>query len=186
MELIVILLVVVAIAGYVIALYNGLVTKRQMVEEGWSGIDVQLKRRTDLIPNLMETVKGYMAHERETLEAVVNARAKATSVVSSGPEARAKAEGELSSALGRLLAVAEAYPDLKANTTFLEFQDALRTVEDEIQMSRRYYNGAVRNLNVAVESFPSNLVANNFGFQKAEYFELENEADRAVPSVKFT
>lgn len=186
MELIIILLVVVAIAGYVIALYNGLVSKRQMVEEGWSGIDVQLKRRTDLIPNLMETVKGYMAHERETLEAVVNARAKATSTAAAGPEARAKAEGELSSALGRLLAVAEAYPDLKANTTFLEFQDALRTVEDEIQMSRRYYNGAVRNLNVAVESFPSNLVANNFGFRKAEYFELENEADRAVPSVKFT
>lgn len=160
----VILLLVVGIAGYAIVIYNSLVSNRQMVREGWSGIDVQLKRRTDLIPNLMETVKGYMAHERETLDAVVNARAKATSAASAGPEARAKAEGELSAALGRLLAIAEAYPDLKANTTFLEFQTALQQVEDEIQMSRRYYNGAVRNLNIQVESFPSNLVANAFKF----------------------
>lgn len=181
----IILLIVVGIAGYAIVIYNSLVSNRQMVKEGWSGIDVQLKRRTDLIPNLMETVKGYMAHERETLDAVVNARAKATSVQSAGPEARAKAEGELSSALGRLIAVAEAYPDLKANTTFLEFQAALQGVEDEIQMSRRYYNGAVRNLNIQVESVPSNIIANAFGFRQAEYFELENEAERAVPQVKF-
>lgn len=181
----VILLLVVGIAGYAIVIYNSLVSNRQMVREGWSGIDVQLKRRTDLIPNLMETVKGYMAHERETLDAVVNARAKATSASAAGPEARAKAEGELSAALGRLLAIAEAYPDLKANTTFLEFQTALQGVEDEIQMSRRYYNGAVRNLNIQVESFPSNLVANAFKFEQAEYFELENEAERAVPQVKF-
>ena len=181
----VILALVVGVAGYAIIIYNSLVKNRQMVEEGWSGIDVQLKRRTDLIPNMMETVKGYMGHERETLEAVVQARANATSAVASGPEARAKAEGELSSALGRLLAVAEAYPDLKANTTFLEFQQALQTVEDEIQMSRRYYNGAVRNLNIQVESFPSNLLANAFNFIKAQYFELENEADRQAPSVKF-
>ncbi len=181
----VILLLVVGIAGYAIIIYNSLVSHRQMVREGWSGIDVQLKRRTDLIPNLMETVKGYMAHERETLDAVVNARAKATSAAAAGPEARAKAEGELSAALGRLLAIAEAYPDLKANTTFLEFQTALQRVEDEIQMARRYYNGAVRNLNIQVESFPSNLVANAFRFEQAEYFELENEAERAVPQVKF-
>jgi LemA protein len=181
----VILLLVVGIAGYAIVIYNSLVSNRQMVREGWSGIDVQLKRRTDLIPNLMETVKGYMAHERETLDAVVNARAKATSAATAGPEARAKAEGELSAALGRLLAIAEAYPDLKANTTFLEFQTALQGVEDEIQMSRRYYNGAVRNLNIQVESFPSNLIANAFKFEQAEYFELENEAERAVPQVKF-
>ncbi|WP_338722658.1 LemA family protein [Devosia sp. XK-2] len=181
----VILLIVVGVVGYAIVIYNGLVSNRQMVREGWSGIDVQLKRRTDLIPNLMETVKGYMAHERETLDAVVNARAKATSAASAGPEVRAKAEGELSAALGRLLAIAEAYPDLKANTTFLEFQTALQGVEDEIQMARRYYNGAVRNLNIQVESFPSNLVANAFKFEQAEYFELENEADRAVPQVKF-
>jgi LemA protein len=181
----IILGVVVLAAFYAIAIYNGLVKNRQMVEEGWSGIDVQLKRRTDLIPNLLETVKGYMSHERETLEAVTNARAAATAAANGTPEQRAAAEGQLSAALGRLIATAEAYPDLKANTTFLEFQAALQTVEDEIQMSRRYYNGATRNLNVMVESFPSNLVANGFGFKKAEYFELENEADRAVPTVKF-
>lgn len=178
--------VVVVAALYAIATYNGLVKKRQMVEEGWSGIDVQLKRRTDLIPNLLETVKGYMSHERETLEAVTSARANATAAANGTPEQRAAAEGQLSSALGRLIATTEAYPDLKANTTFLEFQEALQTVEDEIQMSRRYYNGAVRNLNVQVESFPSNLVANGFGFNKAQYFELENEAERAVPTVKFS
>ncbi|MGV3576045.1 MAG: LemA family protein [Devosia sp.] len=181
----VILALVVAAAGYAITIYNGLVKNRQMVEEGWSGIDVQLKRRTDLIPNLMETVKGYMTHERETLEAVTKARAAATSAANGTPEQRAAAEGQLSSALGRLIATAEAYPDLKANSNFLEFQTALQTVEDEIQMSRRYYNGAVRNLNVQVESFPSNLVANAFKFIKAQYFELENEADRQVPNVKF-
>ncbi|SMQ59952.1 LemA protein [Devosia lucknowensis] len=181
----IVLALVVGVVGYAIVIYNGLVSNRQMVKEGWSGIDVQLKRRTDLIPNLMETVKGYMAHERETLDAVVNARAKATSASAAGPAARAQAEGELSAALGRLIAVAEAYPDLKANTTFLEFQTALQGVEDEIQMARRYYNGAVRNLNIQVESFPSNLVANAFKFEQAEYFELENEAERAVPQVKF-
>lgn len=181
----IILAIIVAVIGYGIFLYNDLVTKRQLVNEGWSGIDVQLKRRTDLIPNLLETVKGYMGHERETLEAVTNARAAATAGANAGPEERAKLEGALSGALGRLLAIAESYPDLKANTTFLEFQGALQTVEDEIQMSRRYYNGAVRNMNTAVESFPQNVVANSFKFEKAEYFELENEADRAVPTVKF-
>lgn len=181
----VILVLAVAAVGYAIVIYNNLVKNRQMVEEGWSGIDVQLKRRTDLIPNMMETVKGYMGHERETLEAVVQARAAATSAAASSPEARAKAEGELSSALGRLLAVAEAYPDLKANTTFLEFQQTLRTTEDEIQMARRYYNGAVRDMNIQVDSFPSNLVANAFRFTKAQYFELDNEAERQAPSVKF-
>ena len=177
--------VVVVAALYAVVLYNGLVKNRQMVEEGWSGIDVQLKRRTDLIPNLMETVKGYMSHERETLEAVTNARAAATSVANGSPEQRAAAEGQLSGALGRLIATAEAYPDLKANTTFIEFQEALQTVEDEIQMSRRYYNGAVRNLNVMVESVPSNFIAGPFGFHKAQYFELDNAAERAVPTVKF-
>jgi LemA protein len=181
----IILALVVGAAGYAVTIYNSLVSNRQMVEEGWSGIDVQLKRRTDLIPNLMETVKGYMSHERETLEAVTNARAAATSAANGTPEQRAAAEGQLSSALGRLIATAEAYPDLKANTTFLEFQSALQTVEDEIQMARRYYNGAVRNLNIKVESFPSNLIANAFKFIKAQYFELENEADRQVPNVKF-
>ncbi len=181
----IILAIAIAVVGYAIFIYNDLVSKRQLKEEGWSGIDVQLKRRTDLIPNLMETVKGYMGHERETLEAVTQARAAATAGANAGPAERSALEGALSGALGRLLAIAESYPDLKANTTFLEFQSALRNVEDEIQMARRYYNGAVRNLNTTVESFPSNIVANAFKFEKAEYFELENEADRAVPQVKF-
>ena len=179
------LAIVAVVALYAIVIYNGLVKARQMKEEAWSGIDVQLKRRTDLIPNLMETVKGYMAHERDTLEAVVNARAKATSAASAGPEVRAKAEGELSAALGRLLAVAEAYPDLKANQNFAELQRSLETTEGEIQMARRYYNGAARDLNVRVESFPSNLVANTFKFEKAPFFEIDDPADRAVPQVKF-
>lgn len=179
------LAVIAAAAGYAIFVYNTLVKNRQLAEEGWSGIDVQLKRRADLIPNMLETVKGYMSHEKETLDAVTTARAAVQGAGSAGPEERSKLEGLLSGALGKLIAVAENYPDLKANTTFLEFQDALRSVEDEIQLSRRYYNGAVRNLNVTVESFPSNLVANQFGFAKKEYFELENEADRAVPDVKF-
>jgi LemA protein len=181
----IILAIIVAVIGYAIFLYNDLVSKRQLKEEGWSGIDVQLKRRTDLIPNLMETVKGYMGHERDTLEAVTKARADATAGANAGPAERSALEGALSGALGRLLAIAEAYPDLKANTTFLEFQDALRGVEEEIQLARRYYNGAVRNLNTAVESFPQNVIANTFRFEKDEYFELENEADRAVPTVKF-
>lgn len=181
----IILLVVVAVLGYAVYLYNSLVRNRQLTQEGWSGIDVQLKRRADLIPNLLETVKGYMTHERDTLQAVTNARAAAQAGASATPEERAKLEGALTGALGRLIAVAESYPDLKANTTFLEFQKALQGVEDEIQLSRRYYNGAVRNLNVAVESFPSAIVANMFKFTKAEYFELDNPADRAVPTVKF-
>ena len=181
----VILIVVVAAAGYAVYVYNALVRNRQLVEEGWSGIDVQLKRRADLIPNMLETVKGYMAHERETLQAVTEARAAVQAAQNGSPAERGQAESLLSGALGRLFAVAEAYPDLKANTSFLEFQAALQTVEDEIQLSRRYYNGTVRNLNVAVESFPSNIVAGVFKFEKAEYFELENEADRATPQVKF-
>ena len=181
----IILLLVVAAVGYAVFVYNNLVKNRQLGQEAWSGIDVQLKRRTDLIHNMLETVKGYMGHERETLEAVVKARADATAAASASPEQRAAAEGALSGALGKLLAIAEAYPDLKANTTFLEFQSALQNVEDEIQLARRYYNGSVRNLNTAVESFPSNVVANAFKFEKMEYFELENAADRAVPSVKF-
>lgn len=185
MEWIIIGVIVVAIVGYAIVIYNQLVRNRQLVEEGWSGIDVQLKRRTDLIPNLLETVRGYMTHERETLQAVTDARTAVQAAQNGTPAERGQAEGILSGALGRLFAVAENYPDLKANTTFLEFQSALQNVEDEIQLSRRYYNGAVRNLNIAVESVPSNIVAGAFGFKKADYFELDNEADRAVPKVAF-
>ncbi|MCF4097852.1 LemA family protein [Maritalea mediterranea] len=165
--------------------YNKLVKLRQLVREGWSGIDVQLKRRADLIPNLLETVKGYVTHERETLQAVTEARAAVQSAGDASPQERGKLESMLSGALGRLFAVAEDYPDLKADSSFIEFQEALQQVEDEIQLSRRYYNGTVRNLNVTVESFPSNIVANMFNFTQEEYFELENELDRAVPDVSF-
>lgn len=174
----------VAVILYLVFVYNGLVKARQMAEEAWSGIDVQLKRRADLIPNLIETVKGYAAHEKSTLEEVVTLRNRAQAVPEGDVAARAAAEGALSQALGRVFALAEAYPDLKANENFAELQRSLETIEGEIQMSRRYYNGAARDLNVKVESFPSNLIANAFRFVKASYFEITNEADRAVPDRK--
>ncbi|MFC3162387.1 LemA family protein [Ciceribacter thiooxidans] len=180
-----ILAILAALVLYVVFIYNGLVKARQMAEEAWSGIDVQLKRRADLIPNLIETVKGYAGHEKSTLEEVVALRNKAQAVPAGDVEGRAVAEGLLGQALGRVIALAEAYPDLKANQNFLELQRSLETIEGEIQMSRRYYNGAARDLNVKVESFPSNLVAGQFGFAKKPYFEIANEADRAVPTVKF-
>jgi LemA protein len=163
--------------------YNGLVRLRNLVEEGWSGIDVQLKRRANLIPNLIETVKGYMGHERELLEKVTELRSKAMKAEKVGEKARL--EGELSRSLVNVLAVAENYPDLKANQNFLDLQEQLAKIEDEIQMARRYYNGTVRNLNIKIESFPSNIVANLFHFTKAEFFEVEDEADRKVPKVSF-
>jgi LemA protein len=181
----IILGIVVVVIGYGIMAYNNLVRQRQLTQEGWSGIDVQLKRRTDLIPNLMEAVKGYMSHERETLEAVTEARTAAQAAQNGTPEQRAKAEGLLSGALGRLFAVAEAYPDLKASQNFMQFQGEISNTENEIQLSRRYYNGTARDLNTAVESFPSNVIANFFKFEKVQYFEMENPADRAVPQVKF-
>ena len=179
------LAVLVAIAVYAISLYNRLVKLKQLVQEGWSGISVQLKRRADLIPNLLETVKGYASHEKELFEKVTELRAKAQSIGDDHPEERAKAEGLLGRALANVIAVAENYPDLKADANFREFQNSLSEIEDEIQMSRRYYNGTVRNNNTLVQQFPSNLIANYFGFGTSEYFELENEADRAVPDVKF-
>ncbi|MGO4437604.1 LemA family protein [Rhizobium sp. RAF56] len=181
----IILAIIVVAALYGIMVYNGLVRARQMAEEAWSGIDVQLKRRADLIPNLIETVKGYAGHEKTTLEEVVKLRNQAQAVPAGDVAARGQAEGLLGAALGRVIALAEAYPDLKANQNFVELQRSLETIEGEIQMSRRYYNGAARDLNVKVESFPSNLVAGQFGFAKREYFEITNEADRAVPTVKF-
>jgi len=181
----VLVLILIAVAGYVIGAYNGLVRVRQMVQEAWSGIDVQLKRRADLIPNLVETVKGYASHEKEALERVTEMRARAQNVPAGDIQGRAAAEGMLTQALGRLLAVAEAYPDLKASQNFADLQRALETTEREIQMARRYYNGSVRELNTKVESFPSNLVAGQFGFAKADYFELENPSDRQLPEVRF-
>lgn len=179
------ILILAAIAIYSITIYNALVKARQMVREAWSGIDVQLKRRANLIPNLIETVKGYASHEKETLAEVTEMRTRAQAVPSGDVAGRAQAEGLLGAALGKLFAVAEDYPDLKANQNFLDLQGSLEELETEIQMARRYYNGAARDLNVRVESFPSNLVANTFKFEQADYFEIENDADRAVPKVDF-
>ncbi|NVK34751.1 MAG: LemA family protein [Rhodobacteraceae bacterium] len=179
------LALIVAVALFAVTLYNSLVKKRQMVEEGWSGIDVQLKRRSNLIPNLVETVKGYTEHEQETLNAVTELRAKVGSTPDGDVARRAQVEGMLSQALGKLLAVAEAYPDLKASQNFSDLHASLNQIEDAIQKARRYYNGATRDLNVAVESFPSNLVARQFGFEKRNYFEIEDASERAVPLVEF-
>jgi len=175
-------LVVISLVG-AIAIYNRLVRNRQMVQEGWSGIDVQLKRRADLIPNLIEAVKGYMGHEKGVLEKVTELRAQ--SLQAGGVGDKARVEGALGAALGNLLAVAENYPDLKASQNFIQLQQSLADIEEQIQLSRRYYNGAARNLNILVASFPSNLVANMFQFTPAEYFEIEDAADRAVPKVAF-
>ena len=168
---------------WLMALYNGLVKKRNMVQEGWSGIEVQLKRRANLIPNLVETVKGYVGHEKGVLEEVTKLRGQ--SLQGGAPAERSAVESALGGALGRLMAISEAYPDLKANQNFLSLQGSLSEVEEQIQLSRRYYNGTVRDLNIAIQSFPANLVADRFGFKEAEFFELENEADRAVPQVNF-
>ncbi len=163
--------------------YNRLVKLRNMKEEGWSGIDVQLKRRSDLIPNLMETVKGYMEHEKDVLTAVTESRARIGTAANSAD--RMKAEAALSMGLGRLIAVAESYPDLKANANFLELQKQLQEIEDQLQMARRYYNGTVRNLNTAIELFPNSVVANMFHFEQADFFEIDDEKDREVPEVNF-
>ena len=175
------LVVLLAVVGVV--MYNGLIGLRNKVEEGWRQIDVELKRRHDLIPNLVETVKGYATHERGTLEEVMKARSAAMSGAST-PAATAQAEGQLSQALGRLLAVAEAYPDLKANQNFLALQSELTSTEDRIASSRRYYNALVRDLNTKVESVPSNIVANIAGVKRAEYFETP-ATESIVPSVSF-
>ena len=180
----IILAVIAAVALYVIVAFNRLVRTRQMASEGWSGIDVQLKRRSDLIPNLVDAVKGYAAHERGALQLVTELRTAARALPEGDVARRGQVEGALSLALGKLFALAENYPDLKASTNFLELQKQLSEVEDEIQMARRYYNGAVRNLNVMVEQFPGNIVAGLFGFAKGDYFELADAADGAVPQVK--
>jgi LemA protein len=163
--------------------YNRLVRSRQMAQEGLSGIDVQLKRRADLIPNLLETVKGYMGHERQVLEKVTELRTR--SLQADSVAEKGQVEGMLTQALRNLFAVAENYPDLKASQNFLELQKSLADIEEQLQLSRRYYNGAARNLNILVGSFPSNIVARMFGFTAVDYFELEDRADRAVPRVSF-
>jgi LemA protein len=174
-------LVLLAVLIAVIFIYNGLVAKRQLAANGWSDIDVQLKRRSDLIPAIVNSVKGYAAHERALFEEIAERRTKAISA-GDDPAARAAAEGALARPVGRLMAVAESYPDLKASENFLALQRELAETEDKIEMARRFYNGAVRELNTLVASVPSNLVANAFGFRERVYFEI-SDSDRATPKV---
>ncbi|MCJ7813644.1 LemA family protein [bacterium] len=165
-----------------IAIYNRLVRNRNLAEEGWSGVDVQLKRRSDLIPNLIETVQGYMKYEKDLLSKVTELRSKSLTVQNMGE--KGKLENALSRSLANLFAVAENYPDLKANQNFLDLQKQLADIENEIQMARRYYNGTARNLNILIESFPSSIVAGMFHFTKKDYFEID-ESEKAIPKVAF-
>jgi LemA protein len=177
------LAVVGAIVVFVIVSYNRLVSLAQRSQSAWSDVDVQLKRRTDLVPNLVESVKGYAAHERGALDAVVKARGAA--VAAQTPESRAQAEGQLSQALRGLFALAESYPDLKATANFQSLQASLGEIEEAIQNARRYFNAVVRDLNTAIQEFPSNLVAGFFQFRPHAYFELDHSEDRQVPKVSF-
>jgi LemA protein len=175
-------IVLVFISGTALT-YNRLVRLRNMVKEGWSGIDVQLKRRATLIPNLVETVKGYMGHERNLLSEIAELRSR--SLRSQNVGEKGEIETALSKCLGSLMAVAEGYPELKASQNFLELQKELTDIEEQIQMARRYYNGTVRDLNIAVESFPSNIVARLFNFVQAEFFAIDDANDRSDPRVSF-
>jgi LemA protein len=182
----VILVVVIILVIVFIATYNGLVGLRNQTKNAWAQIDVQLKRRYDLIPNLVETVKGYMQHERGTLEAVTNARNQAQSLGSNASIAdRAKAEGELSSVLSRLMVVVEAYPDLKANQNFLALQEELTSTENKISFSRQYYNDSVLQYNNKTQMFPSNVVAGMTGFKAGEFFEVTVAEEKVAPKVSF-
>jgi len=175
--------IVVVVALWLIATYNVLVRMRNQVKNAWAQIDVQLKRRHDLIPNLVETAKGYMTHERETLESVVKARNLATQA--SGPGEASAAEKNLSGALGQFFVVVERYPDLKANQNFLSLQEELTSTENRIGFARQFYNDQVMQFNTRIQSFPANLVARPFGFSEATMFELTDEAQREVPTVQF-
>lgn len=172
-----------AVVLYFIYVYNSLVSNKNMVAEGWSGIDVQLRRRADLIPNLIETVKGYATHEDKLFRDIAELRAKS---IAGGSVGEQSAVGQaMSAALGRIFAIAEAYPELKADANFRDLQDKLSGIEDEIQMSRRYFNGTVRTFNTLIEAFPSNIVANFFKFAKSEFFDIGDVAAREVPKVDF-
>ncbi len=181
--LLVVLGLVVVLVAVLAGMYNSLVRLRNQVKEAWAQVDVQLKRRFDLIPNLMETVKGYMKHERETLESVTQARAAVQQAGSLGD--RAEAEGMLGMALGRLFAVAESYPDLKASQNFLALQEELTSTENKIGFARQYYNQSVMTFNNKVEMFPTNIVAGLFNFEKGEFFELQEAEQREAPKVSF-
>lgn len=181
--LIVVIAGIVIIAAWLVGSYNGFVKLRNRAKEAWSDIDVQLKRRYDLIPNLVNTVKGYASHERDLFERVTQARAKAISA--QGVAEKAQAENALAGTLKTLFAVSEAYPELKASTNFLELQRELTDTEDKVQSARRFYNTNVRDLNIKIEAFPSNLIAKVFVFKKMELFELQEQAAKEPPKVSF-
>ena len=181
---IVLLIIIVLLVLFVISIYNSLVRLRNQVKNAWSQIDVQLKRRHDLIPNLIETVKGYMIHERTTLENITNARSKAVSA--QGVTEKAKAEAQLTEAMGKFNLVVENYPDLKANQNFLALQEELTSTENKISFSRQNYNDQVLFFNNKIQMFPSNIIANMFSFKEEVFFEVEDKAERAVPKVSFS
>ena len=184
--ILVVLAAIVAIAGFVILIYNGLVMKRQRVNQAFADVDVELKQRQNRIPNLVETVKGYASHEKETLDAVISARNAAQSA--STPGEMSAAEGMLTASLGKLFALAEAYPALKANTNFLELQSELSSIEDKLAAARRFYNSAVQDYNTSREQFPGSIVAGMFNFEGREFFDVGVEGREAlstVPEVKF-
>lgn len=183
MTLLILLGLAIVVAVILIGMYNSLVRLRNQVKNAWAQIDVQLKRRYDLIPNLIETVKGYMKHERDTLESVTRMRAQA--MEATGVADRSKAEGMLSSALGQLKIAVENYPDLKANQNFLALQEELTSTENKISFARQNYNDQVLFFNNKTEMFPSNIVAGMFGFKKEVFFEIENREERIVPKVSF-
>jgi LemA protein len=183
MMLIVPLVIIVLLVVFVISMYNGLVSLKVQCDNAWSDIDVQLKRRYDLIPNLVETVKGYAAHEKGTLEGVVSARNQA--MTAEGPAAKAQAEGMLTAALRQVFALAEAYPQLRAVESFNQLQGTLNSIEDSIQNARRYYNAVVRDFNTKIAQFPSNIIANMFGFKSREFFEITAPVEREAPKVSF-
>jgi LemA protein len=177
------LVLLVLILVFVVSIYNGLVRLKLQTDNAWADIDVQLKRRYDLIPNLVETVKGYAAHEKGTLEAVINARNRAMTATS--PNDKAEAENMLSGALKNLFALSEAYPQLRAVESFTSLQNSLTQIEDSVQNARRYYNAVVRDLNTKIQQFPSNIFANMLGFKPREFFEITAPAEREAPKVSF-
>ena len=182
--LIILLIIIVLIVVFIVSMYNSLVRLRNQVKNAWSQIDVQLKRRHDLIPNLIETVKGYMNHERATLENITNARSKAVSA--QGVAEKAKAEAQLTDAMGKFNLVVENYPDLKANQNFLALQEELTSTENKISFSRQNYNDQVLFYNNKIQMFPSNIMANMFNFKEEVFFQVEEKSEREVPKVSFS
>jgi LemA protein len=176
--------IIAVIVLFAIVVFNRFIRQRNMVREGWSGIDVQLRRRTDLVPNLVEAVKGYAAHERGLFEEV--AAKRASSIAADNVGGQAAAERALQGSLGRLFALAEAYPELKADKNFLELQHQLAEIEDQLQMARRYYNGTVRDLNISIQSFPNNILAMLLQFRPEPFFELDDRAQAAAPAIAFS